>query len=153
MAFSVLLSPGSSRPGYTFQPVISLRPIPQANESESRYRAKAPNSRTVLDGALIQDKRRTGFLPLASHRSRTYIQGMNSIALRPSLLIERWLVLLGLLPALVIALAVLIWLFEASRDCRGSLSAGFSNGFDLYRCDLVVRKIGSDLKIRVPLPQ
>jgi hypothetical protein len=42
---------------------------------------------------------------------------------------------------------------EASKDCRGSFSRDFSNGFDRYRCDLVVRKIGSDFKIQVPLPQ
>jgi hypothetical protein len=80
---------------------------------------------------------------------------MNTIALRPSLPIVRWLRLirLGLLPALAVALAVAVWPFEASRDCRGSFSPGFSSDFDRHRCDLVVRKIGTDAKIRVPLPQ
>jgi len=82
-----------------------------------------------------------------------YIEDMNAIALRPPLLIVRWLVRVGLLPALVFALSADVWQFEASRDCRGSFSAGFGTGFDPHRCDLVVRKIGADVEIRVPLPQ
>jgi hypothetical protein len=77
---------------------------------------------------------------------------MNTIALQPTLPNERRLIRLGLLPALTVALAMAVWPFEASRDCRGSFGAGFSSDFDRYRCDLVVR-IGSDLKFRVPLPQ
>jgi hypothetical protein len=90
---------------------------------------------------------------LASRRRRHISDDMNAIALRPSFIEMRLLILLGLLPALAVALAVAVWPFEASRDCRGSFSPGFSSDFDRHRCDLVVRKIGTDAKIRVPLPQ
>jgi hypothetical protein len=70
----------------------------------------------------------------------------------PAIVLRRF-VRSGLLAALAFALAADAQLFEASKDCRGSFSRDFSNGFDLYRCDLVVRKIGSEFEIRVPLPQ
>jgi hypothetical protein len=80
---------------------------------------------------------------------------MNAIALRrpaiPLTVVWR-LIRVGLLPALVFALSADVQQFEASRDCRGAFSAGFSRGFDTHRCDLVLRKIGTDVKIRVPLP-
>jgi hypothetical protein len=73
---------------------------------------------------------------------------MNAIALRrpaiPLTVVWR-LIRVGLLPALVFALSADVQQFEASRDCRGAF-------FDTHRCDLVLRKIGTDVKIRVPLP-
>jgi len=81
---------------------------------------------------------------------------MNAIALHGivvPLTLVRWLVRVGMFPALVFALAQDVHQFEASKDCRGSFSRGFGNGFDRYRCDLVAKKIGSDLKVRIPLPQ
>jgi hypothetical protein len=60
----------------------------------------------------------------------------------------------GLIPALVLALYLVQVQFEASKECRGgAFSAGFSRGFDVRRCDLVVRRIGDDVGIRIPLPQ
>jgi hypothetical protein len=32
-------------------------------------------------------------------------------------------------------------------------AAGFGGGFDVHRCDLVVRRIGSDRGLRIPFPQ
>jgi hypothetical protein len=93
------------------------------------------------------------FAPVAKRQSCPYIEGMNTIALRPSFIERRRLILVGLVPAFALALAAVVLQFDASRECRGSFNAGFSSGFDLRRCDLVVRKIGSDLKFRVPIPQ
>jgi hypothetical protein len=81
---------------------------------------------------------------------------MKAITLhRPAipLTIVWWLFRLGVLAALVFALSADAQQFEASKDCRGAFSAGFSSGFDTHRCDLIVRKIGSDLKVRIPLPR
>jgi hypothetical protein len=94
--------------------------------------------------------------PLADRLGMTYIPKMSAIALRrpiAPLTVLTWLFRLGLLPALVFALSGDVQQFEASRDCRGAFGRGFSSGFDRYHCDLVLRKIGSDVKIRVPLPR
>jgi hypothetical protein len=58
------------------------------------------------------------------------------------------------LGALVLARSGDVVQFEASKECRGgAFSAGFGGGFDVHRCDLVVRRIGSDRGLRIPLPQ
>jgi len=63
---------------------------------------------------------------------------------RPSDLF-RWLVRTG-----VVALALVACLVLA-QECRGGgFSAGFSRGFDVERCDLVVRRFGHEIA-RVPL--
>jgi len=61
----------------------------------------------------------------------------------------------GLIPGLVLTLFLVLVQFEASKECRGgAFSAGFGGGgFDVHRCDLVVRRIGSDRGLRIPLPQ
>ncbi len=59
----------------------------------------------------------------------------------------------GLMTALVFALYADVPQFEASRECRGG---AFSAGRMASMCaaaNLVVRRIGSDLGVRVPLPQ
>jgi hypothetical protein len=71
---------------------------------------------------------------------------------RPIDLILRW-VRAGLIPALVFALSGDVMQFEASKECRGALSSGFSGGFDVHRCDLAVRRIGGDVVVRIPIPQ
>jgi hypothetical protein len=93
---------------------------------------------------------------VAVSRGWPYVDQMNAIALRGSIVpltVVRRLVILGLLAALVFDLSADVQQFDTSRDCRGAFSAGFSGGFDRYRCDLVIRKIGADVKIRIPLPQ
>jgi hypothetical protein len=62
----------------------------------------------------------------------------------------RWAVRLGLIAALVYALAATAAQFEISRNCHGAFSRAFSSAFDRYRCDLVVRHIGTDFQITVP---
>jgi hypothetical protein len=62
----------------------------------------------------------------------------------------RWLILQCLLPALVLALIVALWQFDASKECRGAFSTGFSSGFDRHRCDLIIRSKGEEI-IRLPL--
>jgi hypothetical protein len=61
----------------------------------------------------------------------------------------RWLILLCLLPALVLALVVALWQFDASKKCRGAFSTGFSSGFDRHQCDLIIRSKGEE--VRLPL--
>jgi hypothetical protein len=82
---------------------------------------------------------------------------MTTIALpcpvRPADLFRR-LVGAGLvLSALVFALSGDVVQFEASKECRGAFSSGFGGGFDMRRCDVVVRRIGGDAGVRIPLPQ
>jgi hypothetical protein len=77
---------------------------------------------------------------------------MNTIALpRHNLDLIRRLVRSGLMSGLVLALSLCVLQFEASKECRGGgFSAGFSRGFDVRRCDLVV---GGDVGFRIPLPR
>jgi hypothetical protein len=55
--------------------------------------------------------------------------------------------------ALVFALSGDVVQFEASKECRGAFSSGFGGGFETRHCAVVVRKTGSDEKIRIPFPQ
>jgi hypothetical protein len=69
----------------------------------------------------------------------------------PIALVRR-LVAAGLMVALVVAISADVMQFEASRECRGgAFSSGFSGGFDVRRCDVVVRRFGDDL-FKIPLP-
>jgi hypothetical protein len=52
-----------------------------------------------------------------------------------------------------LALSADVRQFEGSKECRGSFAVGFSSGFDGHRCDLVIRRIGSDSGVRIPLTQ
>jgi hypothetical protein len=70
----------------------------------------------------------------------------------PAIRLSR-LVRSGLLAALAFALAADAHLFEASKECRGGFSSGFSSGFDVHRCKLTIKAVGADLKLSVPLPQ
>jgi len=72
---------------------------------------------------------------------------------RPVDLIRR-LVAAGLMLALVFALSADVMQFEASKECRGGgFGGGFSRGFDVGHCDLVVRRLGRDTGVHVPLPR
>ena len=72
---------------------------------------------------------------------------------RPGDLIRR-LIRDGLIPSLVHTLYLVLVQFEASKECRGgAFSGGFGGGFDVHRCDFVVRRISSDRGLRIPLPQ
>ena len=78
---------------------------------------------------------------------------MTTIALpkyqRPSDLF-RWLVRTGVVALALVAYLVLAQ-FDAAKECRGGgFSAGFSRGFDVRRCDVVVRRYGREIA-RVPL--
>jgi hypothetical protein len=64
----------------------------------------------------------------------------------------RWAIRAGLVCAFALALALTTIQLDVSRNCRGGFSRGFSNGFDVYRCELVVRKIGTNSQFRIPLP-
>jgi hypothetical protein len=64
----------------------------------------------------------------------------------------RWAVRAGLVCAFALALALTAIQLDVSRDCRGGFSRGFSSGFDIYRCELLVRKIGTNAQFRIPLP-
>jgi hypothetical protein len=64
----------------------------------------------------------------------------------------RRLVRAGWIPALVFALSGDVLQFEASKDCRGgAFGGGFSLGFDVRRCEIVLRRLGEKL-LKVPLP-
>jgi len=68
--------------------------------------------------------------------------------------LTRRLVFLGLIPALAAAALVALWPYEAKKECRaGAFSSGFSNGFDVRHCDLVVRRVGGDEIVRISLPR
>jgi hypothetical protein len=57
-------------------------------------------------------------------------------------------------PALVVTLYLALAGIEVSKECRGGdFSSGFSRGFDVARCDLVVRRFGRDTGVHVPLPR
>jgi hypothetical protein len=59
-------------------------------------------------------------------------------------------VLIGL--ALVAAAVVALPQFSASKECKGgAFSSGFSAGFDIKRCEIVVRRLGEEL-FKLPLP-
>ena len=80
---------------------------------------------------------------------------MTTIALpkyqRPSDLLVRWLVRTGVALTLALAAYLVLAQFDAAKECRGGgFSAGFSRGFDVERCDLVVRRFGHEIA-RVPL--
>jgi hypothetical protein len=64
----------------------------------------------------------------------------------------RWVVVVraGLVCAFVLALALTAIQLDVSRDCRGGFSRGFSSGFDVRRCELVIQKIGTNPQFRIP---
>ena len=81
---------------------------------------------------------------------------MNAIAVgrpeRPADLSRR-LVRAGLMSGLAITVYLVLVQFEASKECHGgAFSAGFSRGFDVRRCSVVIGNVVSDLKVRIPLP-
>jgi hypothetical protein len=68
------------------------------------------------------------------------------------LLIVRWLVRAGVASAVAFALYVVLAQFSGAKECHGgAFSAGFSSGYDVRRCDFVVRRFGSEIGW-VPLP-
>jgi hypothetical protein len=72
---------------------------------------------------------------------------------RPADLV-RWLVRARLMPALALVVYLALVQFEVSKECRGgAFSSGFGAGFDGRRCHIVIRRIGSELEVRVPLPR
>jgi hypothetical protein len=85
---------------------------------------------------------------------------MNEIAFappqpRPVGIKRRSVVFGSVVLALAAAHAAGVPQIDVSRKCRGgAFSAGFSNGFDVGTCDLVVRTIGSSAEVvRIPLPR
>jgi hypothetical protein len=58
----------------------------------------------------------------------------------------------GFIAALIVTAAAALQ-FDVSKDCLGgAFSAGFSNGFDIRRCDLVVKRTEVNAEIWIPLP-
>ena len=77
-----------------------------------------------------------------------------TIAVKPSAAgLFRWLIVLGLLAALVIAAVVaLIDTIEVSRRCQGGgFGSGFSVGFDTRRCEIIVRLVKVGVEAMIPL--
>jgi hypothetical protein len=71
---------------------------------------------------------------------------------RPADLI-RWLVRAGVMSGVAFALYIVLAQFSASKECRGgAFSAAFSRDFDVRRCDLVVKRFGRDIGLRISLP-
>jgi hypothetical protein len=65
----------------------------------------------------------------------------------------RLLVRAGFVGGLVLAVYLVLVQFEAKRECRGgAFSAGFGRGFDVQRCDVVIRRFGLEIG-RVQLPR
>jgi hypothetical protein len=86
-------------------------------------------------------------LRFAQHRYATMTVTTIPHFARPAGL--RWLILLCLLPALVLALVVALWQFDASKECRGAFSTGFSSGSDRNRCDLIIRSKGEEVRLQL----
>jgi hypothetical protein len=64
----------------------------------------------------------------------------------------RWLVRAGVMSAVALTLYVVLAQFSGAKECRGgAFSTGFSAGFDIRRCDFVVRRFGSEIG-RISLP-
>ena len=76
----------------------------------------------------------------------------SSAILRPTDWLRR-LVRAGLLFAIVVAgVVAMLHSFEASKECRGAFSGGFSNGYDRYRCGLKLRIIEDGPELTLTLP-
>jgi hypothetical protein len=72
---------------------------------------------------------------------------------RPADLVRR-LVRVGLVAGLVAVVCLALLAIEVSKECRGgAFSAGFDGGFDVRRCAIVIKKIDSDVEIRIPFPR
>jgi hypothetical protein len=71
---------------------------------------------------------------------------------RPVDLVRR-LVAVGLIPALMFAVSAEVIQLEASKKCRGDFSSDFSRDFNLRRCDVVLKRVGGDLELRLPMAQ
>ena len=86
----------------------------------------------------------------------TIMRFRTAILAEPPMLIARSLlcalIFFGIIYALVVAIVVTANGLETHRDCRGAFSSGFSNDFDRYRCELIIRYIGTDLEFRIPAP-
>jgi hypothetical protein len=64
---------------------------------------------------------------------------------RPADLV-RWMVRSGLMAGLGVVLYVVLAQFDAVKECRGgAFSPAFSHGFDVRRCDLVIRRFGYEI--------
>jgi hypothetical protein len=61
--------------------------------------------------------------------------------------------LVGLIPAAVGAVVVALWSYEAKKECAGAFSSVFGAGFDVYHCDLVVKRVGGGEVSRIRLPR
>jgi hypothetical protein len=54
--------------------------------------------------------------------------------------------------AVTFALYAVLAQFSGAKECRGgAFSAAFSRGFEIRRCDFVVRRFGTEIG-RLPLP-
>ena len=80
---------------------------------------------------------------------------MTDISLRPARPadLSRRMFLAGLIPAVAATLVAELPQFDAEKECKGgAFSSGFSSGFDVGHCDVVVRKTGREI-FRVPMPK
>lgn len=67
--------------------------------------------------------------------------------------LTRRMVLVGLLSALAVDVCLVLAQYDVAWECRGgAFSSGFSHGFDVRRCDVVIRRFGRKFG-RVQLPQ
>ena len=63
------------------------------------------------------------------------------------------LVRAGMFFAVIVAgVVAMLYSVEASKECQGAFSRGFSNGFDRYHCDLKFRiENGPVLRLKLPI--
>jgi hypothetical protein len=60
---------------------------------------------------------------------------------------------IGLIPAVALVLAIAATQFDYSRKCQSPWSAGFSAAFGPTRCYFIVRAIGTDFELKIPIPK
>jgi hypothetical protein len=66
----------------------------------------------------------------------------------------RQLMRAGLMAALALTSVLAAMQFDVSKECAGgAFSSAFSSGFDVRHCDMVVKRIGGDEIVKIPLPR
>jgi hypothetical protein len=61
------------------------------------------------------------------------------------------MIVFGSLPALVFTIVRTAQPFEIKKECKGAFNSAFSSGFDIRRCDLVIRHVPTGREMRFPL--
>lgn len=89
---------------------------------------------------------------MAKIKSAVISKAIPDARARPIRLV-RWAVILGIIAALVYAIAATSFQFRIDREATpGAFSGGFSAGFDIRRCSLEIEHIPTGKKLKFPLP-